>query len=688
MSRAGKTIAESSPSSARRWRVSLPLFTFATVGIGFGQWLLLYGTSRPLALVIWLSGLAVFVWLESTSRSHSASESVSRRPNDADRPFFEGLATGWFLTVPLAIAALSGVFVAVAEHSTSPSADHWVVVLPWLLSLAALVVAATPPGWARATARAARVRMRYARIVEWAPAAAIFLTAALARMVSLGSFPVAENDGLSLALVGRDVLQGRVRDPFGTGWFDNPTLHAYAQAGSMRVFGETLLGARLVSAAVGTLAVIATFFWSRRLFGRRVALTAAALLAVLPMHVYFSRVALNLVQDTLSLVLVLWLIDRAFVNRHPLDAVLAGLAIGFAQYFYFSARFLVPLALVLTVAMTLWWFVGIGRWRGAVRAVAGPVTWMWCAALLTCLPLVVHFLDEPEDFNSRGRQVSALGPWLDQQVLATGDSKAVIISRQLGDAALLPFATRPGGQFHPEPPLVGWPMAPAVAAGLAMVTATAWRRRHMGIALAWWGSLLAVGLTIGFFAQRWVLATPLIALCAAVGLDAARRIAVTQLRVPARAAVAGLVCVVVALMAWNLHFVFRDSNELTVWSDGNSLTAAKLANELSAAPAGAVVYTAFAPRMYFDSHSVVPFLADQVVGIDLIEPLVNVSDVPQLTGTTIFAFLPERLDELRVVQSVYPAGSLEEFHARDGSLQLVPMRSSCRCPCRVGALVV
>lgn len=673
MSSAEKSVAELSPSAACRWpqpRLALAL-ALALIGIGLGQWLLLFGSSRPLALVVWLSGLGIFLWLESASRSYHAQEPAPSVPSLAAKPFLQGLATGWLLIVPLVVAVLSGVFVAIAQHARSPLADHWVVVLPWSLSLAAVVAAAEPLGWARAAAGAARVRVRHMRIVEWAPAAAIFLIAALARFVSLGSFPVAEGDGLSLALVGREVLRGSVRDPFSTGWFDNPTLYAYTQAGSMRVFGETLLGARFISALVGTLAVVATFFWSRHLFGRRVSLAAAALLAVLPMHVYFSRVALNLVEDTLSLVLVLWLVDRAFVHRRPLDAVRAGLAIGLAQYFYFSARFLVPLALALTVAMTIWWFVQLRSWRDTLRAVVGPAVWMWFVALLTCLPLAVHFLDQPEDFNSRGRQVSATGPWLQQQSVATGDSEVVILTRQLGTTALLPFATSPGGQYHPDPPLVGWPMAPAVAAGLAMVTATAWRRRQVGVALAWWGSLLAVGLTIGFHAQRWILATPLIALCAALGLDALRRIVVTHLRVPARAASAGMVCVVIALMAWNVHFVFRDSNELIVWSDGNSLTAAALADELSGAPADTTVYTAFAPRMFFDSHSVVPFLADQVVGIDLLEPLSDAGDVPRLTDTTIFAFLPERVEELQVVRSVYPNGSLEEFNARDGTVMLV-----------------
>lgn len=671
MTRATNTLAGRKHLASRPWFGAVSLFVVAIAGIGYGQWALLFGSSRPLALVCWFAGLATFLWLERSTHDNFGDGLEPRPTDDASSAFTAGLATGRYLAIPLAVAATSGLLAATAQHRISPRSDHLVVVLAWLLSLAALLVATTPPGLTRATITSSRVRLRARRVAQWGPAAAIFVTAAMVRFMSLGTFPVAEGDGLSLALVGRDVMQGTVRNPFGTGWFDNPTMFGYVQAASMRVFGETLFGARFVSALVGTLAVVATFFWVRHLFDRTVALTAAALLAVLPMHVYFSRVALNLVEDSLSLVLVLWLVHRAFIHRRPLDAVLAGIAIGLAQYFYFSARFLVPLALALTVVQTIWWRTRVRSWRGVLRAMAGPITWMWCAALLAYLPLAVHFLNHPETFNSRGRQVSATGPWLQHEVAKTGDSETVIITRQLGNTALLPFATRPGGHYHPDPPLIGWPMAPLVAVGLTLVTATAWRRRHIGIALSWWGSLAAVGLTVGHHAQRWVLATPLIAVCAALGLDALRRVVISHLRVTARAASAGLVCIVVGLMAWSLHFVFRDSNEPKAWSDVNSMTAATFADQLVGEHDGTVVYTAFAPRMYFRSHSVVPFLAPQVVGIDLLEPIDSADDVPQLSTPTIFAFLPERADELEIVRSVYPVGTTEQFLARDGALMLV-----------------
>ena len=174
--------------------------------------------------------------------------------------------------------------------------------------------------------------------------------------------------------------------------------------------------------------------------------------------------------------------------------------------------------------------------------------------------------------------------------------------------------------------------------------------------MAWWGSLVAVGLTIGVQSQRWVQALPLVALCGALGLDLLRRLAVWTLRLPGAAGRAAVVAATVAIMAAGAAFVFREANTMTVWSDPNAVVADHLAETLADAADGTVVYTAFAPRMSFGSHPTLPFLADHVVGVDLIDPLTAVSDVPDVAGPTAFVFLPERTAELDIVRAAHPGG--------------------------------
>jgi 4-amino-4-deoxy-L-arabinose transferase-like glycosyltransferase len=630
--------------------------------ICYGQWALLDGGSRVVPLIAYIAGLVAFVQLQAPCDEPDVPLVL-----DDTRP---PLASGWLFVTPLAVSAAASAVVWYTGWERLEDTSHLDVVLAWLLSIGALLMAATPAGWV-ASSRATARRMRQRSWRCWGPPCAVVAVAAAARLVSLGSFPSMEMDGMALTLIARKVSRGTLDDPFTTGWLDNPTMYAFLQSGTMQIFGETVTSARLLSALAGTLGVVAVYCWSRRRFGRNVALGAAALLATMPMHIYFSRVALNLVEDSLSLIVVLWLFDRAITRRRALDAVLAGFALGFAQYFYFSARFLVPLVAVLTVAGAAWWWRALGSWRAGVRAMASPAAWLWAAAAIVAMPLIAHYVEQPQDFNSRSNTVSALGPWLDAEMERTGRGEVEIIAGKLGDAALLPFATPMQGQYHPPPPLVGWPLAVPVALGLAVVTRGALRRRYAGIAVAWWASLAAVGLTIGVNAQRWVLATPLVALCAALGIDRVRRVAVLRLGVHRRVAGAGMVVAVVAMMAWGTHFVFRDANIIRVWSDPNSQVAEQFAHALADEPAGTQVYTAFAPRMYFASHPGVPFLAPQVNGVDILDPITRVAQVPATEGRTVFAFLPERLVELEEIRGVYPGGSIEEFVDRSGNLSLV-----------------
>jgi 4-amino-4-deoxy-L-arabinose transferase-like glycosyltransferase len=64
-----------------------------------------------------------------------------------------------------------------------------------------------------------------------------------------------------------------------------------AVAGSMRIFGENESAARVPSAVVGLATIAGVWFVARRRFGEGAALGAAAVLAVMPLHIAHSRSA-------------------------------------------------------------------------------------------------------------------------------------------------------------------------------------------------------------------------------------------------------------------------------------------------------------------------------------------------------------------------------------------------------------
>jgi 4-amino-4-deoxy-L-arabinose transferase-like glycosyltransferase len=643
------------PAGGRAWGYAA--LCGAAIGLcGLGQWALTRSTPLAIGLGTYLAGLALLVHLQWSS--------VDDAPAPAAIPGIPGPTRRQ--RTALAVALVAAVAVWILTSGRHEDADHTDVTIAWLVAIGAALAAAVPArpwGW-----DARRERWRSAAMAPHGIlAGSLVVAAAWARLVGLGRFPSVEGDGMTLTLIARQVLDGEVRNPFTTSWFfDNPTLYAHLQADVLRVLGETLVAARLLSALVGTATVAVTYLWARRLLGPRPALIATVLLAVFHMHLYFSRIALNVVEDAFFAAVVLWLLDRALVERRRVDALFAGFAVGFAQYFYLSGRVLLPATAAAIGAYAWWWRGRTASWRAAWEVVARPSAWVAFGALVVALPLVAHYADQPEDYGSRYRQVAFLGGWLEQEQERTGRSAGELVVDQVRRAALLPFETEPIGHYHPDAPLVGAPMAVPTALGVAVATAGLRKRRHTMIAVLWWGSLAGVGLTVGTHSQRWIVAVPLVAVMAGIGLDAIHRTLTERAGLPGRWVGSGIATVVAALMVWNLAVFFQDTNTTDVWGDLNSTVADELAHTLDGVPAGTAVYTAFAPRMSFASHSTVPYLADHVVGVDLVEPLRSISDVPPVDGRTVFAFLPERRAELDIVRSAHPGGTVSERIAHDG----------------------
>lgn len=539
------------------------------------------------------------------------------------------------------------VLVALAWHRPEQS-DHTPVVFVWGAGLVAFLVAA-----GALPVLAGMRRWRPDR--WWGFAAAIVAVALVLRLVRLARYPrVIDADGMAFALVAREIADGRFRDPFSTGYLDHPAMWSYAQRAVLALTGESLVGARTLSVLVGTAAVAATIAWGRRLGGWSVGLVAGVLLATSPMHLHFSRLALNNVSDSLALPLVIVLLDRGLVARDRLAAASAGVVLGLAQYGYLGARALIPVAGLAAIVLL------VRAHRHGELAAAGRLGgWAVAGALLAVAPLAMHYLEHPADLTARDSAVSIFARWLDDEAERTGHPELRVVLEQAGRGALLP-ASDGSGTYHPPAPLVGWPLLLAAAVGLGVLLARCPRDRHAATLLVTWlVPLAAVATTIDLQSHRWVVGTPVVALTGAVGLIALWR--VVAARVPGlgtsrRLGAAVVVGAVLALGAVNGVTFFRSAATLRDHGDLNSLVATELAAELRALEPGTAVYAAFAPRMTLRTHATVPFLAPRIVAQDLAAPILGAADVPDAAPGSLFVFLPERLDELDVVRRRHPGG--------------------------------
>ena len=230
--------------------------------------------------------------------------------------------------------------------------------------------------------------------------AAIVITAAILRFWSLDAgIPYAIGDD-EPQIMNRSVTMVRTGD-FNPHFFDYPGLYIYVQAAvvvTRFLAGATAgewgaldqaqttdfyLWGRAVTAALGTATVALVFFIGMR-WGTRHALLAAALLAVMPMHVRESHYVLTDVPTTFFVTLTLLMALRAHEHPRAMTFLLAGAAAGLAT----ATKYTGGLALMLPlVAVWMTPATRPSRLVGAAAAIVGAVGTYLIAAPYTILDL-------------------------------------------------------------------------------------------------------------------------------------------------------------------------------------------------------------------------------------------------------------------------------------------------------------
>ena len=130
----------------------------------------------------------------------------------------------------------------------------------------------------------------------------------------------------------------QVADGVSAGLWDTnqPTVHIYAAAPAIAAFGQSIFAVRIMSALIGALTVGALFVVARPRFGRRVAIAAAAVLALLTWHVHYSRLAFGAIWWPLVGLAAAALTVRALQTRSKAGLVAAGVMTGLGVYVAFE----------------------------------------------------------------------------------------------------------------------------------------------------------------------------------------------------------------------------------------------------------------------------------------------------------------------------------------------------------------
>ncbi len=618
----------------------------AVVGLIAGALLLAMMGQRQLQapnpnVITGLASLVVAAWLLSLLRQPSGTlSSVGSLP-------------------ALLLFGVSGflLLTTVYLHTLPPRA--WLLLTTWVLGMLAFFAGCWV--WDRSQAQAQPLNL------DWRRSDTIFVVAALLvaglfRFAELGRVPLTmSGDEGNMAMEAVRINAGTIKDPFTTGWLSHPTLWFYLQALSIKLFGETMAGVRMLSALLGSLTIASTYVLGRLLFTRRIAMVAALLLATYHMHIHFSRFALNNVADPFwgTLIISAWVIALRTKRMSAYGA--AGLGLGLALYFYHGARLFIPLLLVLGVLYVL------PRWR-AWRSLRTKKVWIPLLVVVGGLlvaggPIMQTFANNPGEFMARVN----LQRWTSQDIAAaaqaTGRSKFSIIMEQVRRSFLAFNAYTDTSTFYDETRPLLWGLAAALLIIGILIALSQFRRLSTHVLLVWFVLAILIGgvmLRNPPNSPRYVTLAPVVCLLIALAIDYLVSALDTVLPEDRRALVGSILAgaITVYLGVSSVNSYFRDYIQREHIGGVNTHVAMALATYIKDQPEGTQLWFMVPPRMFYHGFAMLDYLARQVKGDDVLEKVTTPETVPPASAgkVTIYAITPERLDELNLVKLAYPGG--------------------------------
>ncbi len=242
----------------------------------------------------------------------------------------------------------------------------------------------------------------------------ILLSATLVRTLGFitQSPPGPEHDEVANWLIDRAILAGEHAVYFTQAYGHEAGFH-YWQTLFVWLVGDNLLALRAPAALMGVLSVAVTYALNRRLFGRNAALIIAAIIAVLFMPVFYSRLALRAISLPVTAGLCACFFWDWLKTGRRLFLILAAVFAGLSSYTYLASRALPIFFIGWFFALALLYRLRVGHtWKDWVTFGA--------TYFLVSLPLIL-FLINPANVETRVGEVD--GPL---QALLAGDVRPVL----------------------------------------------------------------------------------------------------------------------------------------------------------------------------------------------------------------------------------------------------------------------
>ena len=456
------------------------------------------------------------------------------------------------------------------------------------------------------------------RGIPWPEVAIVSLITAFAfavRFVDLAAEPSPfwDDEG-EQAIAALEVIRGvGVRDnlfDMGVGTAQ-PTMYYGTLALSFKIFGTSVMAARLPAVLVGAATIPVLYLMLRELFDRRVALVGVAFLAVLHFHVHYSRLAFPNNYDTLFAALMLLFAFRAIRTGKTVDFALSGLVAGLALYFYQGAR-VIPVVLVILLAYltvkTFGLFL-VQRFWGLAALVTGFV--------VVSLPAALFWNEHRGAASSRwGDQNIFDSGWLDREVELTGHSELHVVWDQIQEAfGTLVVYGDTIAHYNSGVPLLDGVSATVLLIGGVYALFHIFQPRFLSLF-----ALLVLPIMLGsalldppIGSQRFLATAPVAAAFVGLGLVIAGE-ALVQMAPPLRrVAPIGVAAVLLVIAVMNLSFYFDTYLPSDNFGRGRNASTAQVADILEPFDDNYAVYFLEIPGFHPRERSLVFRSSDKVL---------------------------------------------------------------------------
>lgn len=567
----------------------------------------------------------------------------------------KGLGRDWAVVV----AALLTLYELTQLSRLREQDNYTWVAIAWFAAAIFFLYGIIPPDWVWPDWRSWWAQHRRTFLI----ALALTLLAFGLRIWQVGTLPQTLNgDEGSQGLEAVRVINGGLRNPFGTGWLGVPSMSFFFNSLTIRWMGQTVTALRLPWVLIGAATVFFTFLLVRQLKGDKWGLVAAAFLATYHYHIHYSRIGSNQVADPFFLVVSLWLLYRGLARQSTLSFALSGMVCGLAFYFYAGAR-LTPVVMLACVG-----YLFIREPRTFLREHGSNLLILVGAFLIVFAPMGQYATRFPDDFNARINMVGIIqSGWLEKEV-AGGQRTLITILWDQFQRAFLAF------NFYPDrtvwyglrQPLLDPFFGSLFLLGLGYGTLRLLGKRadtHLAPLVAWWwGGMILGGMLTESPPSSQRLITLSVPACFFITLALWEIVRLGEpLFTPRweRLLMTGMAIVFAGISLYTYFVTFTPQR---IYGGPHALLATETAPRLDELKDEHYFYFVGAPEMYW-GFSTIPYLTPEARGMDIAEPLTEITAaalLPEDEGA-VFIVLPSREDELNALAAAFPEGTVETF---------------------------